>query len=138
MADIIFYEKPGCINGGKQKKILEAAGHRLICKDILTTPWSEERLTPFLMSRNPEEIMNHTAPDIKNGTITPANLSFKEALALMISSPILIKRPLIHVEGTALQGFTNEKLKPYLGNWDESDDVVTCPNLRTISCDEKR
>ena len=137
MADIVFYEKPGCINGGKQKAILEAAGNMLECRDILTTQWTGQSLVPFLMSKNPVDIMNHTAPAVKTGEIVPAELSFEEAVALMVDSPILIKRPLIEVEGVKLQGFSNPELKPYLGDWDASEDVVTCPNLQTLSCDEK-
>lgn len=82
--------------------------------------------------------MNHTAPDIKNGKIIPGDLSFDEAVDLMVESPILIKRPLIEVDHSKVQGFESEELKPYLGNWDGSEDVTTCPNLATVSCDEKK
>jgi nitrogenase-associated protein len=138
MPKIVFYEKPGCINGGKQKAILEAAGHSLECKNILTEPWTKERLLAFCADKPATEIMNHTAPAIKNGEITPAELSAEEALSLMVADPILIKRPLIEVVGLNIQGFNNSLLQPYLGNWNNRDDVTTCPNLNTSSCDEKK
>lgn len=55
----------------------------------------------------------------------------------MIENPILIKRPLIRVDGMSIQGFMDERLPPYLGSWDRKDDVVTCPNLLSLSCDDK-
>jgi arsenate reductase-like glutaredoxin family protein len=82
--------------------------------------------------------MNHTAPAIKKGEIVPENLQHDEAVTLMIENPILIKRPLIRVDGMSIQGFTDERLTPYLGAWDGKDDVITCPNLRSISCDERK
>lgn len=81
--------------------------------------------------------MNYTAPAIKTGQIVPANLHYDEAVARMIEDPILIKRPLIRVDGLSIQGFMDERLAPYLGSWNGREDVVTCPNLQTISCDDK-
>ena len=49
---------------------------------------------------------------------------------------VLIKGPLIRVDYMSIQGFTDERLNPYLGSWDGQDDVVTCPNLQSISCDD--
>lgn len=138
MAEIIFYEKPGCINGEKQKNILKAAGHVLECRNILTTQWTKEVILPFLSSTRPEEFMNYTAPDIKSGKIDPVTLQFEEALELMANNPILIKRPLLEVDGKKIQGFMNVALKPYLGDWDSGEDVTTCPNLLSLSCDEKK
>ena len=137
MADMIFFEKPGCINGEKQKKILQKAGHRLNCFNILETQWSKEKLVQFVKGRKAVEVMNHTAPAIKNGSIQPEKLTLDEAILLMISDPILIKRPLIQVDGLFIQGFNNPHLSIYLGEWDGQEDVTTCPNLHTLSCDEK-
>lgn len=81
--------------------------------------------------------MNHTAPAVKKGEVVPAELDFAQALALMITHPILIKRPLIKVDSLHIQGFSDPQLKPYLGDWDGKEDVITCPNLQTLSCDEQ-
>ena len=138
MAFIQFYEKPGCVNGEKQKNILREAGNTLECVNILEHSWSREELALFLSVKDPTLIMNYTAPAIKKGEIIPANLSYDEAVALMIENPLLIKRPLIRVDGMSVQGFTDERLTPYLGSWDGTDDVITCPNLLSISCDDKK
>ena len=138
MAFIQFFEKPGCINGEKQKNILIEAGNILECVNILEHSWNREELALFIAVKDPTLIMNYTAPAIKKGEIIPANLSYDEAVTLMIENPLLIKRPLIRVDGMSVQGFTDERLTPYLGSWDGTDDVITCPNLLSISCDDKK
>jgi|GEM_PF-811300 len=138
MSEIVYYEKPGCINGEKQKAILRAGGHHLICIDLLQHPWTEEELLRFVAGKTPVEIMNSNAPAIKKGEVVPDSLSFGEAIKMMLREPILIKRPLIIVDEMAIQGFTAPRLSAYLSKWDGNDDVVTCPNLDTLSCDEKK
>jgi arsenate reductase (glutaredoxin) len=133
-----IFEKPGCINGEKQKRILIEGGNVLDCVNILEHPWSREELSEFFLVKTPSLIMNHTAPAIKKGQIIPANLQYDEAVTLMIEDPILIKRPLIRVDGLSIQGFMDERLAPYLGAWNGREDVVTCPNLQAISCDESK
>ena len=138
MALIVFYEKPGCLNGEKQKAILRKAGNVVHGVDILTHPWTREALLPFVAGKTPVAMMNATAPALKNGVINPERISFEQALMLMLENPILIKRPLIVVDGFSIQGFSDQRLLPYLGNWDGREDVVTCPNLQTLSCDKQR
>lgn len=138
MATITFYEKPGCINGEKQKNILEAAGHKLQCINILSHSWSREELLRYVRGKGVNTIVNYTAPKVKNGEINPEELTFEEAVALMIKDPILIKRPLIQIDSLYIQGFDDDRLKPYLGSWNGKEDVITCPNLMKLSCDEQR
>lgn len=138
MAAIVFYEKPGCVNGEKQKKILKDAGHTLHCINILTYSWSRQKLLSFVAEKTVMEMMNPTAPAVKSGKIIPTDLTFDDAVHLMVHDPILIKRPLIEVEGMNIQGFMDPRLAIYLGNWKGDEDVVTCPNLKTLSCDEQK
>jgi len=135
MAQMVFWEKPGCINGGRQKKILTDAGNVLECSNILEKQWTGEELMRFVAGKSASECMNFTAPAVKRGEIDPGSLSLDQAIELMIEDPILIKRPLIEVDGAYIQGFADTRLKQYLGNWDGVEDVTTCPNLKTISCD---
>ena len=138
MATITFYEKPGCINGEKQKAILLKADNVLRCVNILTHLWKRDELLPFVAGKTAATMMNFTAPAIKNGEINPAALSFEQAIALMLRDPLLIKRPLITVDGQFIQGFDDQRLLPYLGGWGGREDVITCPNLQALSCDEQR
>jgi arsenate reductase (glutaredoxin) len=116
VAFIQFFEKPGCINGEKQKRILIDAGNVVECVNILEYSWNREELAHFFAVNEPSLIMNLTAPAIKKGEIIPAKLQYDEAVSLMIENPILIKRPLIRVDGLSIQGFTNKRLTPYLGS----------------------
>jgi len=47
MATVTFYEKPGCINNTRQKKLLAAAGHQVVALNLLTEAWQPDRLRPF-------------------------------------------------------------------------------------------
>lgn len=129
MAKIQFYEKPGCVNGEKQKKVLLEAGNELNSTNILEHPWSREELLKFVVGKNPSTMMNYTAPAIKNGEISPEDLTFDEAIDLMVENPILIKRPLVVVDGKYIQGFTDEQLLPYVGGEDQSKKDWKCPKL---------
>ena len=136
MAHIIFYEKPGCINGEKQKKVLLQAGNSLECRNILTTSWTREKLLPFVEGRSAGLIVNPSAPAVKSGEVVPKELGFEEAITMMCNDPLLIKRPLIEVAGKCLQGFDHGGLKKYLGSWKGLEDLITCPRLHSASCDE--
>ncbi len=50
MAEIIFYQKPGCRTNARQKQMLEAAGHAVTARSLLTEPWTAERLLGFFGS----------------------------------------------------------------------------------------
>ncbi|MBP1627758.1 MAG: nitrogenase-associated protein [Holophagaceae bacterium] len=135
MASVVFYEKPGCINNSRQKEILRAAGHELVCRNLLEEGWTRETLTPFFASRDPAMLLNRAAPAVKRGEIDPTGLGYEEALAFMLQDPILIRRPLIAVDGLFLQGFEDPRLKPYLGAWGGGEDLATCPNLAATPCE---
>lgn len=47
MATVYFYEKRGCINNARQKKLLAVAGHRVIARNVLAEPWQKERSRVF-------------------------------------------------------------------------------------------
>ena len=44
MARILFYEKPGCTGNLRQKRLLVDAGHTVLARNLLTEPWTAERL----------------------------------------------------------------------------------------------
>ena len=49
MSTLIFYEKPGCANNARQKRLLLDAGHELVVRDLLSEPWTAQRLQEFFM-----------------------------------------------------------------------------------------
>lgn len=129
MAEVIFYEKPGCINNTRQKKLLAEAGHTVIAHNLLTEAWTAERLLTFFKDRPVPEWFNRTAPAVKSGDVVPEALTAEHALALMIADPILIRRPLMQVEQSCQQGFEPEHVAAWIGlsSVAADTDLETCP-----------
>ncbi|MGK7926689.1 MAG: ArsC/Spx/MgsR family protein [Spirulina sp.] len=127
--NIIFYEKPGCINNTKQKALLAAAGHQVEAKSLLTEPWTSDRLRSFFGDRPVSEWFNPSAPRIKSGEVIPSQLDETTALALMIEDPLLIRRPLLEVGETRSVGFNPETIQAWLGltPTNQKEDLESCP-----------
>lgn len=110
---ITFYEKPGCAGNARQKKMLMEAGITLVVKDMLSEPWTGEKLMEFFGDSPVTGWFNPFAPQIKSGEIDPGSLTPKQAVGLMVKEPILIKRPLMRYKNVAFVGFDLEKLKDF-------------------------
>lgn len=138
MALITFFEKPGCINNARQKKLLKRSGHQLIERDILTEPWSAGRLRPFFRSKQVAEWFNRSAPSIKRGEVIPENLDADRALALMVEDPLLIRRPLMISGSLYLSGFDADEVTHLLAMANEQislpDDLETCSQSSDEAC----
>lgn len=115
MAHVIFYEKAGCANNARQKRLLEAVGHSLSVRDMLTEPWTAERLRGFFGDRPVAEWFNRAAPRVKSGTVEPDRLDAERAIALMLDEPLLIRRPLMEVEGERSVGFDPDHVDAWIG-----------------------
>lgn len=105
MSTVLFYEKPGCGNNTKQKVWLASSGHTVIAKNLLLEKWSEKRLRPFFGDLPVSQWFNPSAPKIKTGAIDPSKLDAQTALDMMIVEPLLIRRPLMEVDGVCNVGF---------------------------------
>lgn len=115
MATVTFYEKPGCINNTRQKKLLVAAGHQVVALNLLTERWQPERLRPFFGKLAVRNWFNNSAPAIKQGEIEPENLTEQEALVLMMNFPLLIRRPLMQVGDSLMAGFDQYAVDNWIG-----------------------
>lgn len=115
MATVVFYEKPGCGNNTRQKAMLAAAGHEVVARNLLTEPWTAERLLEFFGQRPVAEWFNRAAPRVKSGEIVPGNLDAATALELMLQDRLLIRRPLLESAGRKEVGFQPETVVPWLG-----------------------
>jgi nitrogenase-associated protein len=102
---VVFYEKPGCASNARQRALLAGLGHRLEVCDLLREPWSAARLRPFFDNLPVADWFNPTAPRVKSGKLIPAALDEDTALALLVSDPILIRRPLIATPSGLCAGF---------------------------------
>ncbi len=137
MATVIFYEKPGCINNTRQKKLLAAAGHQVVAKNLLSEIWQPERLRAFFGALPVRDWFNYSAPAIKHGDVDPENLTEQQALALMVDSPLLIRRPLMEVDGQLKAGFDQQTIDNWIGltEIETTADLESCPRtLAQTSC----
>ncbi|MDB9527243.1 hypothetical protein PN498_14685 [Oscillatoria sp. CS-180] len=135
MATVDFYEKPGCIGNAKQKRLLQIAGHTVRVHNLLTEPWTADRLRLFFGDRPLTDWFNPTAPAIKQGNLQPEKLTAGEALSLMIQHPILIRRPLLQVGDRYAAGFDLADIDAWISLAPEtnlSEDVQTCPQQSTV------
>ncbi len=133
MATVTFYEKPGCANNTRQKKLLEAAGHQVVAKNLLTEMWQPERLRAFFGAFAVRDWFNYSAPSIKYGDIEPENLTEQEALALMLENPLLIRRPLMQDNDSLMAGFDQQTVDNWIGlqKMETAPDLESCP--RTLA-----
>ena len=115
MATIVFYEKPGCANNARQKLWLANAGHQVDARNLLTEPWTRERLLAFFGKRPVAQWFNRAAPRVKAGEIVPENLAADTALTMMLAEPLLIRRPLMESAGRREVGFDAEVVDAWLG-----------------------
>ena len=136
MKHVTFYEKPGCKGNARQKKLLTAAGYTLTVKSVLSEPWSCETLRPFFGSRPVADWFNPNASEVKNGTVNPETFHEEDALKIMLNQPILIRRPLIKLNGDACCGF-DEPVLTLLGLSKSPCDLEACRQI-TGNCDWNR
>ncbi|KJV05191.1 ArsC/Spx/MgsR family protein [Methylocucumis oryzae] len=137
MATVYFYEKPGCVSNTRQKKMLAAAGHKVIAKNLLTEAWQAEQLRAFFGKLPVTNWFNYSAPMIKLGHVQPELLSETQALALMVDTPLLIRRPLMQVGHERLAGFDQELVDTWIGLTEIKPeyDLEACPKmLAQASC----
>jgi nitrogenase-associated protein len=107
--EVIFYEKPCCATNARQRRLLEAASHSVLARNLLSEPWTEERLSEFFARLPVPQWFNSAAPRIKSGALDPATLTPEAALALLRAEPLLIKRPLIEIGNARIAGFDEQR-----------------------------
>lgn len=134
MANIIFWEKPGCQGNHRQKEILIASGHELEVRDLLTESWNPEILSLFFGELPLDDCFNPTNPRIKSGELVPAEITRQEALEMMTTEPLLIVRPLMQVGHQRLAGFDVGQVHNWIGLSLDSvgeRDPKNCPCVTT-------
>lgn len=115
MAEVVFYEKPGCINNTRQKKLLLEAGHRVDARNLLEQEWTEAQLLRFFSYLPVAQWFNHNAPQVKTGHINPKLFDQSTALELMMRDPILIRRPLMQCGNQYMVGFDYSRVDDWIG-----------------------
>lgn len=115
MAKVVFYEKSGCGGNALQKALLEASGHDVEARDLLSEPRTPESLRPFFGTRPVRAWFNLSAPRVKSGEIDPDMIGEEKALALMVEDPLLIRRPLLQVGARREVGFEPAQVDIWIG-----------------------
>lgn len=116
MATIIFYQKPGCATNARQIQALKSAGHDVVVQDILKEPWHADELRSFFRNMPVGSWFNRAAPRVKSGEVNLNSIDAASALALMVSDPLLIRRPLIDLDGIRCAGLDREPALSLLGH----------------------
>jgi nitrogenase-associated protein len=127
MAHILFFEKPGCAGNARQRSALEAVGHTLERRNLLTNAWSAKSLLNFLAPLSVSDWFNRAAPRVKNGEIRPESLDVETALKLLLADPLLIRRPLMQRTDTGAHhvGFEIAAVDAWVGLGTKSASVST-------------
>lgn len=115
MAVVTFWEKPGCGNNTRQKALLAASGHTVVARSLLTEPWEAARLRSFFGARPVADWINRASPRVKAGEVAPEAMDEAAALAAMLADPLLIRRPLMEVEGRREVGFDTALVEAWIG-----------------------
>lgn len=122
-----FYEKTGCSGNAKQKELLKSHNISFNVKSLLDTKWTTQTLGEFFKGLEVIDIFNPFAPQIRDKEIDINTLSKDEAIELMIKNPILIKRPLLDINGVKLCGFDIAEINKLLNtNMNADKKINTC------------
>lgn len=139
MNTILFYEKPGCIVNARQKTLLQEAGYEVDARNLLTEPWTAERLLSFFSGMPVADWFNRSAPQVKECELIPELLTAEEAITLMLQDPLLIRRPLMKIGEHYLVGCNPEKVNQALAlSWSENEkgELERCPRYVGLSCSD--
>lgn len=144
MAVVIFYEKPGCAGNAFQRALLEASGHTVEVRDLLRADWMRLQLLPFLKALPVSEWFNRNATLVRSGAINPDAFDAADAttvLSMLIENPLLIRRPLLEVDGVCRAGFDVRAIHRWIGlsaafgEGVAAGDADTCRHaLRGVPC----
>jgi nitrogenase-associated protein len=128
MANVIFYEKPGCAGNARQKALLLASGHTVDARNLMTEAWSVSSLRPYFGEKPVKEWFNKESPRVKSGEIDPDQVTPQNALVSMILDPTLIRRPLMRVGDRCEAGFDPILVGAWIGLSTNVEPVTeSCP-----------
>ena len=88
---------------------------------------SSERLLAFFAGRPVADWFNRASPRVKSGEIVPEEIDVNAALRLMLQDLLLIRRPLIEVDGRREIGFDQNLIHDWLGLTPVARDLESCP-----------
>lgn len=133
MAYIDFYTKIGCLTSQKQIALLEAAGHQVQVRDLISLDWTAEELLSYIGELPVKEWFNPNAPRVKSGEINPEAYAAADAVSLLIQEHLLIRRPLLESGGIRRCGFDPAVIHAWVGLAKNGDAFVFKGDLSSCS-----
>lgn len=115
MVQVVFFAKPECRGNARQIRVLQASGHDVVVRNLLSEPWSAEELRSYFGDRPVSEWFNRSAVRVKNGEIVPEALTEADAMALLLGDHALIRRPLMQASGERHAGWEPELIARWIG-----------------------
>lgn len=122
--NFLFFEKSGCGGNARQKELLKKHNITFEVRDLLNTKWSYEDLVGYFDGLEIVDMFNSFAPQVRDREIDITKLSKDEAINLMIKNPILIKRPLMQINGVKICGFDIDKINQLLKSNIQTDKKI--------------
>ena len=89
-------------------------GAELDERDYAKTALSAAELKQLFADRDPRDFLNPRSPAFKAMGLAGRTLSPKQAIALMVREPNLIKRPIVVVGKEMIAGFDRDRLRAAL------------------------
>ena len=111
----MFWEKRGCAGNARQKALLAESGHQVEARDVREEPWTAARLRGFFGETPVTAWFNRNSPRLARGEVRPAELDEASAMALLLADPLLIRRPLMQVDGRCEAGFEPDRVRAWIG-----------------------
>ncbi len=114
MPKIIFYEKTGCDEHLRQKRLLAAAGYDVEARSLNGQNWTPASLRGFFAERPVAEWFDRAASKVLSGEIDPSRTSAQAALVMLSLDPDLIASPLIKLDARCAAGLDAEELAIFI------------------------
>ena len=107
-----IFHNPRCSKSRQTMQLLESNGVTPVIIEYLKHPPSYEQLaeTLALLGLQPRELMRTQEKPYKENKLDDAALSNEDLIRAMIENPILIERPIVVHNGTAVIGRPPEKV----------------------------
>jgi nitrogenase-associated protein len=106
----------------------------VVARNLLTEPWTAERLLDFFGTRPVTEWFNRNAPKVKSGEVVPEKLDAETAMKLLLNEPLLIRRPLLEADGRKEIGFDPARVHAWLGLGKSAGKSVAETCTRSTPC----
>ena len=130
MGRVVFHGKAGCLTNRRQVAALRAAHVEVEVHDLLLTTWRKEDLWAYFKGLDQREWVNPRAAAVKSGSFKPEETNARALLSALVGDPILIRRPLLVIEGVRLVGFDQKRLEGLLGVCLDMTGEDDCSRLR--------